>query len=154
MHVIEDPLKLEGRRGTIYPDDLAAGFERRVKRMLTAALGLTQFGINMTTLEPGAQSSHRHWHASEDECIFVLDGELWLVTDQGEKLLGAGMAAGFPAGEPIGHHLVNRGDRPATYLEIGTRAPDETVQYSEVDLRFERRGGVNQLLHKSGEPYP
>ena len=120
---------------------------------MTGALGLTQFGINMTTIEPGAQSSHRHWHAKEDECIYMLSGEAWLVTEEGETLLSAGMAAGFPAGEAIAHHLVNRSQVPATYLEIGTRSPDETVVYADVDLKMVKSGGPYQMFHKSGEKY-
>lgn len=154
MHVIKDTDALESRGGTIYPAALAAGFDRRIKRFMTDAMGLKQFGMNMTTIEPGAQSSHRHWHAKEDECIFMLEGEAWLITDEGETLLSAGTAAGFPAGEPIGHHLVNRSEKPATYLEIGTRSAEESVFYSEVDLKMEKSaGGAYRMLHKSGEPY-
>ena len=115
--------------------------------------GLTQFGVNLVTLEPGVSSSLRHWHRVEDEFIYVLQGELVLVTDAGEELLTAGMAAGFPANEPNGHHLVNRGTRTATYLEVGTRSGDEEVIYSDVDMMLERRDGVSRQLHKSGEPY-
>jgi uncharacterized cupin superfamily protein len=153
MPVIDDPMAIAGRRGTIYPKPLDAGFEGRFKRALTDALRLTQFGVNVTTLEPGAQSSHRHWHAREDEFVFMLEGELVLVTEEGETVLRPPMAAGFPAGEANGHHLVNRSGSPATYLEIGTRSPDEDATYPDVDLRGERRDGVFRFFHKSGEPY-
>jgi len=153
MPIIDDPMQIPGRRGTIYPAPFAQGFEGRVKRALTEALGLTQFGVNVTTLEPGAQSSHRHWHAREDECVYLLSGELVLVTDEGERVLKPGMAAGFPAGEANGHHLVNRSAAPATYLEIGTRADDEDATYSDVDLRGEKRDGQFRFFKKSGEPY-
>ena len=153
MPVIDDPMQLPARRGTIYPAAYAAGFERRIKRALTEALGLTQFGVNLTTLEPGAMSSLRHWHAKEDECVYMLEGELVLVTEDGERELKPGMAAGFPAGEANGHHLVNRSTRPATYLEIGTRSKEEDATYSDVDLRVEKRDGRYRFVRKSGEPY-
>ena len=114
MPVIDDPMQLPERRGTIYPAPYAEGFDRRIKRALTPALGLTQFGVNLTTLEPGAMSSLRHWHAKEDECVYMLEGELVLVTDDGEHVLSPGMAAGFAAGEANGHHLINRSAAPAT----------------------------------------
>jgi len=154
MAVIREPSKLEGRRGTIYPAELATGFEGRVKRALGNAGGLTQFGVNLTTLEPGAMSAHRHWHAHEDEFIYVLDGELTLITDTGEELLGPGMAACFPAGEPNGHHLINKSAHPASYLEVGTRSADEDAEYPDIDLRLKKRGGKVVFMHKSGEPYP
>jgi uncharacterized cupin superfamily protein len=154
MTVIRDPSKIEGRRGTIYPAEFAKGFEGRIKRALGKAGGLTQFGVNLTTLEPGAMSAHRHWHAKEDEFIYVLDGELTLVTDAGEEVVRPGMAATFPAGEANGHMLVNRTSAPATYLEVGTSSADEDVDYPDIDLRMQRRGGKVVFLHKSGEPYP
>jgi len=154
MTVIRDPSKEEGRRGTIYPAQFAKGFEGRIKRALGNVGGLTQFGVNLTTLEPGAMSAHRHWHAREDEFIYVLDGELTLVTDAGEETLRPGMAASFPAGEANGHQLVNKSASPATYLEVGTRSADEDAEYPDIDLRLEKRGGKVVFLHKSGEPYP
>lgn len=154
MPVIADPMQLAARRGTIYPKPLDAGFEGRLKRALTETLGLTQFGVNVTTLEPGAQSAHRHWHVKEDEFVYVLSGELVLITNDGETMLKPGMAVGFPACVPDGHHLVNRCAAPATYLEIGTRSPDEDATYPDVDLRLEKRGGRPRFFHKSGEPYP
>lgn len=154
MAVIRDPSKVEGRRGTIYPAEFAAGFEGRIKRALGNAGGLTQFGVNLTTLEPGAASAHRHWHAREDEFIYVLDGELTLITDAGEELLRPGMAAAFPAGEANGHQLLNKSAHPASYLEIGTRSADEDAEYPDIDLRLQKRAGKVVFLHKSGEPYP
>jgi len=152
MTVIRDPSKIEGRRSTIYPEAFAQGFEGRIKRALGNAGGLTQIGVNLTTLEPGAMSAHRHWHAREDEFIYMLDGELTLITDDGEVTLRPGMAATFPAGEANGHMLVNRTGKDATYLEVGTRSPDEDAEYSDIDLRLQRRDGKNTFLTKSGEP--
>ncbi|MEI9902075.1 MAG: cupin domain-containing protein [Hyphomicrobium sp.] len=102
---------MPGRRSTTYPAEYAAPFDKRIKRALGDAGGLTQFGVNLTTLEPGAISALRHWHANEDEFVYVLDGELTLITNAGEQLLGVGMAATFPAGEPDAHQLVNRSRR-------------------------------------------
>jgi uncharacterized cupin superfamily protein len=139
MAVIRDPMNLAGRRTTIYPTRFAAGFDKRLKRALGDAGGLTQFGVNLTTLEPGAMSALRHWHTHEDEFVFVLEGEV--------------MAATFPAGEPNGHQLVNRSAASATYLEVGTRSPVEDVVYPDVDLRFLKRDGRASFVRKSGEPY-
>ena len=153
MPVIDDPSRLPARRSTIYPACFAKDLEGRIKRPLTDALGLTQFGVNLTTLEPGAMSSHRHWHVKEDECVYILEGELVLVTDEGERILRPGIAAGFPAGVADGHHLVNRSAAPATYLEIGTRSKDEDATYSDIDMRVEKRDGTFRFFTKAGEPY-
>ena len=153
MAVIRDPMNVPGRRTTIYPAEYAAGFDKRLKRALGDAGGLTQFGVNLTTLEAGAMSALRHWHRHEDEFVFVIDGEVTLITDAGEEVLGPGMAATFPAGEPNGHHLVNRSSAPATFLEVGTRSPVEDVVYPDVDLRFERRDGRSRFVRMTGEPY-
>lgn len=153
MPVIRNPAELPGRRSTIYPTEFAKGFDKRLKRALGDAGGLTQFGVNLTTLDPGGMSALRHWHAREDEFVYVLEGELTLVTDAGAELLTAGMAATFPAGEPDAHHLLNRSAAPATYLEIGTRAPEEDVDYPDVDLRYVKRAGRRGFVRKSGEPY-
>jgi uncharacterized cupin superfamily protein len=154
MPVIEDPLALPGRRGTVYPAEFAAVVDGRVKRPLTELLGLSQFGVNITTLEPGASSALRHWHREEDEFVFVLSGEITLETNEGERVLGPSMAAGFPRGQPNGHRLVNKSASPATYLEVGTRATEDDVEYPDVDMRGEKREGKYRFLRKSGEPYP
>jgi uncharacterized cupin superfamily protein len=153
MAVIRDPAQVSARRGTVYPAKFAQGFEGRVKRALGDAGGLTQFGVNLTTIEPGAMSAHRHWHRTEDEFIYMLEGELTLITDAGEETLRPGMAAAFPAGEQNGHHLINRGSASATYLEIGTRSKDEDATYSDIDMRVEKRDGKFRFFTKSGEPY-
>lgn len=153
MPVIRDPKQLPARRGSIYPAPYSGGFDGRVKRALTEALGLTQFGVNLTTIEPGSSSALRHWHSGEDEAIYVLEGELVLVTNEGEQVLAAGAVAGFPRNDRNGHHLVNRSGKPATYLEIGTRTDTEDVDYPDVDLRLEKRNGARRFVHKTGEPY-
>jgi uncharacterized cupin superfamily protein len=153
MPIVRDPLAIEGRRGTIYPPPYNEGYEGRIKRALTGPLGLTQFGVNVTTLEPGAKSAERHWHAKEDEFVYILDGELTLLTDEGETTLTSGMAAGFPAGIANGHCLVNKSGRPATYLEIGTRSPDEIASYPDIDLLLVKANGAFKVTRKNGEPY-
>lgn len=153
MTVIRDPMRIPSRSGTIYPRPFADGFDKRIKRALGNVAGLTQFGVNLTTLEPGAMSAQRHWHRSEDEFVFVLDGELVLVTDAGDDILSAGMAAGFAAGVANAHHLINRSALPATYLEIGTRASDDDVIYPDVDLALAKRNGVVTMTRKNGEPH-
>ncbi|MEQ1577141.1 MAG: cupin domain-containing protein [Hyphomicrobium sp.] len=152
MPIIHDPMRLEPRIGTIYPKPYDQGFEGRLKRALTSKLGLTQFGVNLTTLNPGAMSSQRHWHESEDEFIYVLAGELTLVTMQGEQILRTSMAAGFPAADKNGHHLINKSNVPATYLEIGTRSSEDNVVYPDIDLKYEKRDGKFRFTTKSGEP--
>lgn len=154
MPVIETPMDLEGRRGTVYPARYAAALDGRVKRALTGALGLTQFGVNITTLEPGSVSSQRHWHAAEDEFIYVLDGVLTLVCNDGERVLIAGMCAGFPKGDANGHQLVNKGTLPATYLEVGTRSPEDDVEYPDIDMKGIKREGTYRFTRKNGEPIP
>ena len=152
MPVIKEPFELPETRGTVYPKPFSDGFEKRVKRRLTDPLGLTQFGVNITTLEPGAQSAHRHWHMVEDEFIYVIEGPITLVTNAGPTELTAGMAAGFPAGDPDGHHLINRANKPVHYLEIGTRSPNEEPVYPDVDLAGSKRDGAFTFTRKDGTP--
>jgi uncharacterized cupin superfamily protein len=152
--VIHDPMRVPARTTTVYPEPFKAGLEGRMKRALTERLGLKQFGVNLTTLNPGARSSHRHWHAVEDEFVYVLSGELTLVTMDGEQTVRTSMAIGFPAGDKNGHCLINKGSEPATYLEIGTRSATDDVDYPDIDMKAEKRDGTYRFLHKSGEPYP
>jgi uncharacterized cupin superfamily protein len=149
-----DPASLPARTGSGYPETFRAAVAGRLKRALGDPCGLTQFGANLVLLPPGCWSSQRHWHSHEDELVFVVSGELTLVTDAGEQRLGPGMIAGFPAGEPNGHHLVNRSDRPATYLEIGTRVDLDEAVYSDIDMELRRRpDGGHAFVRKTGEPY-
>ncbi|HZB39121.1 MAG TPA: cupin domain-containing protein, partial [Beijerinckiaceae bacterium] len=109
------------RNSTSYPEPFRAAVSGRFWRALGQAAGLTQFGVNLVRLEPGAWSSQRHWHESEDEFLIVLEGELVLVEDEGETILRAGDAAGFKAGVPNGHHLLNRTERDGVFLVVGSR---------------------------------
>jgi uncharacterized cupin superfamily protein len=144
-----DPASVTPRVGSIYPAAFAAACRREAR---SATLG-SQFGVNLVTLAPGSWSSQRHWHQNEDEFIYVLEGEVTLVTDEGETVLGPGMAAGFPADAADGHHLVNRGRAPARYLEVGTRAATEEVHDSDIDMTASRRDGKFVFRRKNGEPY-
>ena len=147
-----DQIPLE--TGTTYPAPFDEAVKGRERKRLGNAAGLDQFGVNLTRLKPGAASAQRHWHEGEDEFVYVLEGELVLVEDGGETVLKAGDAAGWKAGVPNGHCLINRSNRDAVYLEIGTRASRERAHYPDIDLLFEREGKKVRYLHKSGEPYP
>jgi uncharacterized cupin superfamily protein len=130
-----DPATVPARTASAYPTEaLRAPLAGRSRRALGDALGLASFGVNLTTLGPGAWSSQRHWHTRQDEFVYVLEGEVTLITDAGAQVLGPGMCAGFPAGRADGHHLVNRSDRPAVYLEVGDRLPGDGGHYPDVDL--------------------
>jgi uncharacterized cupin superfamily protein len=138
-----------------YPDPFWRAVVGRERKRLGNAVGLSQFGVNLTTLKPGAWSSQRHWHENEDEFVYVVAGELVLCEDKGETVLKPGDAAGFPANSGNGHCLINRTDHDAVYIEVGTRAKSERTPYSDIDMRYERdeQGNVH-YVHKSGEPYP
>ena len=144
-------LPTDGR--TNYP----APFDRvvlgRERKRLGNAVGLDQFGVNLTTLKPGAASALRHWHEKEDELIYLLEGEVVLIEDGGETLLKPGDAAGFKANNANGHHLVNRSDRNAVYLEIGTRSKHERATYPDVDMMAVRDDSGMRYTHKDGKPY-
>ena len=129
-----DPMTVPTTSGSGYPAHLRAITEGRFKSRLTAVLGLTNFGVNLTTLEPGAGSALRHWHEAQDEFIYIVDGEATLVTDEGEQVLKAGMCAGFPKGKANGHCLLNKSSRPVTFLEIGDRSWPEVAHYPDDDL--------------------
>ena len=148
-----DLTKLRPREGTNYPDAFKHVVKGREKTALGNAADLSQFGVNLTRLKPGAASSLRHWHENEDEFVYILAGELVLVEDGGETIMRPGDCAGFKANVANGHHLVNRTQRDALYLEIGTRAKSERAHYPDVDLKFERDETGVRILHKNGEPY-
>jgi uncharacterized cupin superfamily protein len=117
-------------------------------------VGLRNFGVNLVRLPPGAPSTQRHWHTRQDKFVYVLEGEAVLITEGGEQVLTAGMAAGFPAGVADGHVLVNRSDRDAVYLEIGDRTPGDEVDYPDIDLAVRWIDGEERFVHKDGMPYP
>jgi uncharacterized cupin superfamily protein len=139
---------------TNYPEPYRSAVAGRGRQRLGNAVNLDQFGVNLTRLKPGAQSAQRHWHAAEDEFVFILEGTLVLCENGGETVLRAGDAAGFKAGVPNGHCLINRSTQDAVYLEIGTRAAREQVDYPDIDLRFRKEENGMTYMRKSGEPYP
>jgi uncharacterized cupin superfamily protein len=149
-----DIAKAVVRTKGVYPGSLRKVTDGREKAALGNVAGLTQFGVNLTRLKPGAASALRHWHEQEDEFIYVLEGELVLIEDDGEKLLKPGDCAGFKAGASNGHQLINKSSRDAVYLEIGTRAATERAHYPDCDLVMERDARGMRFLRRSGEPYP
>ena len=147
-----DPDTVAAVSGTNYPDPLKPRVVGRIKKKLGDALGLKNFGINLTTLKPGAQSALRHWHAKQDEFVYVMSGELVLVSDIGEQVLVPGMCAGFPAGRADGHHLVNRGTHDAVYLEVGDRTPGDSVTYPDDALAARATPQGWTFTRKDGTP--
>ena len=139
---------------TGYPPPYNAPMAKRHYRRLAPAAGIADFGVSHVVLEPGGISSQRHWHEGEDEFVVMLAGEAVLVEEGGETVLRPGDCAAFPKAVANGHHLVNRSNSDAVYLEIGTRAAAERGHYPDVDLVFERDQNGMRFLHKSGEPYP
>jgi uncharacterized cupin superfamily protein len=144
-----DPATAPRRVGAGYPAPFDVPCRDRSRVRLGVAAGLTQFGVNLLRLAPGVWSSQRHWHTTEDELVYVLEGEVVLVTNAGEERLVAGDCAGFRAGDADGHHLQNRSDREAVVLEIGSRAEGDVVEYPDIDLRSDSEGWA----HKDGSRY-
>ena len=140
-------------RGSGYPEPFRSRMGDRVKRRLGEACGLTKFGVNLVTLGPGGQSALRHWHSLEDEFVYVLAGEVVLVSDAGEQTLGAGTCAGYPAGSRDAHHFVNRGTVAAIYLEIGNRIDGDNAFYPDDDLMWCDGGDGAYGAHKDGRRY-
>jgi uncharacterized cupin superfamily protein len=148
-----DIAKLPTDARTNYPAPFDRAVLSRERKRLGNAAGLGQFGVNLTTLKPGAASALRHWHQKEDELVYMLEGEVVLIEDDGETVLRPGDAAGFKADNPNGHHLVNRTNREARYLEIGTRSKHDRVEYPDVDMLMIRDDKGARYTHKNGEPY-
>jgi uncharacterized cupin superfamily protein len=149
-----DARSVTPRTGSIYPPKYGAALAGREKRTLGDSFGLTQFGVNLTTLAPGTWSSQRHWHEKEDEFIYILEGEVTLIDDAGEHLLKPGMCAGFKAGVANAHHLVNKSGKPALVLEVGSRMPGERGHYAEADMQsIKGEDGKWRILRKDGRPY-
>ena len=157
MHKI-DPAKLELNSGTRYPKPFDQPCLRRSWHKLGDAAGLTQFGVSLVRLPPGTWSSQRHWHMREDEFVWITEGEVVLVTDDGEELFRAGDCAGFKGGVRNGHHFQNRSDRDAVLLTIGSRDDEDHGEYSDIDMvflpeRYSSSTGTG-YAHKDGTPYP
>jgi uncharacterized cupin superfamily protein len=141
---------ITGRIGSNYPAPFAERVAGRVKQALGAAGGLKDFGVNLTQLPPGAWSSQRHWHSEEDEFVYVISGELTLITDAGEQLLRAGDCAAFPKSVRDGHHMINRSHEIAVCLDIGSRWANDICSYPDIDLHADQ----DDYSHKDGQPYP
>jgi uncharacterized cupin superfamily protein len=149
-----DVASVPEQTSTNYPEPYRKVVAGRSRKRLGNAIGLDQFGVNICTLKPGAASSLRHAHEREDELVYMLEGEVVMVEDHGETVLRPGDAAGWKANSGIHHHLINRSDRNAVFLEVGTRAQHERATYTDADLIVVRDANGSRALHKSGEPYP
>ena len=148
-----DPATLAPRAGSDYPAPFRALVAARERRALGDALGLTNFGVNLMRLPPGCASSQRHWHSRQDEFVYVVAGEVVLVTDGGEQTLTGGMAAGFPKGVPDGHHLINRGAVDALVLEVGDRPAGDEADYPDIDMLVRWIDGKARYVRKDGTVY-
>jgi uncharacterized cupin superfamily protein len=146
-----DAIKIDTSTG--YPPPHNKAVEGRSRKRLARSAGLTQFGVNICTLKPGAASSQRHWHEQEDELVYVLEGEVVLREDDGETILKAGDSAAWRAGVANGHCLINRSDRDTVFIEVGTRSPAEKAHYSEIDMMVVRDEKGGRYTRKNGEPF-
>ena len=147
-----DIASIPERKGCPYPKPFDAPIAERIRQRLGTAAGLQDFGVNLMRLLPSHWSSQRHWHSHEDEFVYVLEGELVLIEDGGETILRAGDCAAFPKNTGNGHHMINRSTAMATYLEVGSRHPDDITTCSDIDMMSPASDG--RFLHKNGTPYP
>ena len=147
-----DIAAVPAHKGTYYPSEFNAPCARRLRQQLGDAGGLTDFGVNLMRLPPGNWSSQRHWHSHEDEFVYVLEGELTLIEDGGEIVLHAGDCAAFAKASGNGHHLINKSDTMAVYLEVGSRQPDDVTICSDIDMMCTNADA--RFMHKDGTPYP
>ena len=148
-----DATKIPPIIGTLYPTPFDLPCRSRERKKLGDAAGLTQYGVNFLRLPPGAWSSQRHWHSHSEEFVYILSGEVVLVTDDGEEVLRAGDAAGFKANDGNGHCLQNRSTSDATALEIGTRIAEDAGTYSDIDMLSPVGGKPAIYTHRDGKPY-
>lgn len=137
------------KRGPFVPGSLAAVQAGLVQLKLHEQAGLTDFGVNLTTIPPGGWSSQRHWHHGQDEFVFVVEGELVLVEEDAETVLRSGDCAGFKAGVANAHHLQNRSGHDAVILEVGTKRADDAVEYPDIDANANASG----MFHRDGRPF-
>ena len=151
--MIVNPENVPNSIGSNYPQPFKSAVSGRVKKRLGDAAGLKNFGVNLVKLAPGSCSALRHWHTCQDEFIYVLEGDVSLVTNSGEQVLKPGMVAGFPAGDADGHHLVNRTNSDVVYLEIGDRTPGDSVNYPDDDLIAKFIGNNWIFGYKNGDIY-
>jgi len=149
VNLSDVPLKT----GSAYPGSEAKKIDGRVQQAVGAFAGLSQFGANLVTLEPGAMSALRHWHEQQDEFLMVTAGTLTLIEDDGETRMNPGDIAAFPAGVANGHHLVNKSDAPGAFLVVGAHTPEEVGHYSDIDMMVHLKDGAFAFTHKDGTPY-
>ncbi len=149
-----DPTDVAESNATGYPEPFRAANSRRWVRRLGNHVDLTNFGVNLVRIVPGAQSSARHAHSKQDEFMMVMSGELVMETDEGRQTLGPGMCAGFPAGSGNAHRFINQSDKDAVLLVMGDRTPGDEVTYPDIDLRLGiGADGRNLFTRKDGTPY-
>ena len=146
-----DLAAVAARKGSGYPPPFDAPCAERVRQRLGEAGGLADFGVNLMRLPPGGWSSQRHWHSHEDELVYLLEGEVVLIEDGGETVLRAGDCAAFPKGAGDGHHMINRSEVTAVYLEVGSRQPDNVIVCSDIDMMSANADG--RFTHKDRTPY-
>jgi len=149
-----DELDVQATVGSRYPSPFNEPCTKRSNRALGDPFGLTDFGVNLLILEPGAWSSQRHWHSHEDEFVYVLEGTPTLITDEGDALLRPGSIAGFRAGVANGHHIVNNGETQAKLIVVGSRRAEDDAFYSDIDMQILKRADSGGFAHKDGEPFP
>lgn len=147
-----DVSNLVWRHGSSYPGNLNREMDGRSSLRLGEAGGLTQYGVNLVRLEPGARSSLRHYHMEQDEFVMVTEGVCTLIDDHGEHAMHPGDCAAFPAGEENGHHFENKTDAPAAFLVVGTHTPSETAFYSDMNMMVTTEDGVFHFTRKDGSP--
>lgn len=147
-------MNIEPHSEKSFPEPFATALGPYVGRRVSAHFGLTHLSAHLEVLPPNSQSALRHWHTHSDELLMVLEGELTLVDDEGATTLGAGMCAGFRAGDENAHHLINRSDQDATYFVVGSKPLHDVVHYPDDDIRWSQDdAGDWQALHKDGTPY-
>ncbi|TVS02755.1 MAG: cupin domain-containing protein [Rhodobacteraceae bacterium] len=148
-----DPSQAPVRTGSVYPEPYASQMAGRSSQRLGELVGLTQFGVNMVTLQPGGVASLRHWHLREDEFAMVLDGVLTLVEDTGETEMRAGDCAAWKAGVANGHRFVNRSEAPARFLVVGTKVEDDICTYVDVDMKVHISAAGNRFTYHDGSDW-
>ena len=149
-----DPAEVPESNFTSYPAPLRAPNQNRYNRRLGNHVGLQNFGVNLTRIVPGGQSSYRHAHTRQDEFVYVLEGEVVLETDAGPQTLKAGMCAGFPAGTGDAHRFVNRSGADVLLLVVGDRSGNDEITYPDIDMHAKLAADGKYLFtRKDGTPY-